>query len=162
MRINPINNTNNTINPNDTNFKSKIISNEFLKEGLKLAKKSIERSEIKSMNYAKTFLENIELIQLNKNAETVRFEINEAAKKAYVLEDKKIVSEMEYPERYNKGYVASQLINKYADSLDIEKRPTLTDKIKTELEIAYNDYLRAHERYQVHLDAILEDTSKNL
>lgn len=153
MKINPIDNT---------NFKSKIKVTPFLQDGINLTRNSIKRSEMKSLDFAKKFVESLNIISESDKAKVVSFDIDKAANEAAAYADGKKAISYPIQDNIQPAYIATQIVNKYADSINDEPIPTLLDKYKLNVEIAKDAYKRAHECYQVSIEATFEDCIKNI
>ena len=152
MKIHPINNNNSS-----TNFKSKIRINSFLQEGLNAARKNVERSEYKCLNEAKNVYDSLRKIGTDKKIKEVIFDIDREAKEAYALADGVKTVTYQYPQNCCTGYISTQIIKKYAESLNFAPMPTILDSYKQEYEILCNNLQRANKLYQKQMETDLEE-----
>ena len=142
MKIKPINNT---------NFQSKIVNNNFFTEGVKLAEKSIFSSELKDMNFAKNFYDNINRIKSNKQANCVEFILDTDKRIAYTKEDGIKKAEFQYIENFQPGYILIQTVKKYVELLNLPAQNTHLDSIQQKIVQLYDEVHQVQEQYRQKL-----------
>ena len=119
---------------NNTNFQSKIKMNAFLQEGLNSARANIERSEYKTLNEAKKFYDSLRNIGFDKKVKEVSFDINKDTNEAFALADGVKTATMQYQPNCCTGYISTQIVKQYAESLNFAPMPTILDSYKLEYE----------------------------
>lgn len=157
MKINPIDSGNQT---QATNFKSKIVKNEFLEAGYDLAHTTIETSMMKDLNKVKCFYDSLAKIKLSKIADTVCFEKTE--KGACVVADgKKTVLLDEQNKNLQPGYLAVKAINLYAEKLGLPTETTVLDTCQQGIAKKMEELDTLKKGFAAHLKGMLKDITKS-